>query len=176
MRVMTRVCLVLFALFVSSTVLAKEKYQHAAPIHLDHEGEKWAEKTLRKLSLEEKVGQVFMVRVRSQFLNLDSAQYHELRDTIRRYHIGSIIMTVPAEGPFLYLSQPYEAAVLLNHLQSDSALPPARGATRISSSWRGLMRGRPKAWTARSPAPRLMSTPGPIRSSHPEGPWRPCPH
>ena len=52
--------------------LAKEKYQHAGPIHLDRGGEKWAEKTLRKLSLEEKVGQLFMVWVRADFLNANS--------------------------------------------------------------------------------------------------------
>ena len=50
----------LLLLLLSSTVtgFAKEKYQHAGPIHLDRDGEKWAEKTLQKLSLEEKVGQL----------------------------------------------------------------------------------------------------------------------
>ena len=39
----------------------KDKYQRPGPIHLTHDGEKWAAKTLRKLTLEEKVGQVFML-------------------------------------------------------------------------------------------------------------------
>src|SRR5438105_15834051 len=38
----------------------------------DHRGEKWAEKTLRKLSLEEKIGQLFMIWVRAEFLNMNS--------------------------------------------------------------------------------------------------------
>src|SRR5439155_25955486 len=42
---------------IASAAFAKEKFQHPGPIHLDHGGEKWAEKTLRKLSLEEKIGQ-----------------------------------------------------------------------------------------------------------------------
>ncbi len=32
-------------------------------------------------------------------------------------------MTVPVDGPFLIKSEPYEAAMLLNHLQQDSKLP-----------------------------------------------------
>ena len=49
--------LAVFFLLLSTSLplLAKEKYQNAGPIRLDRDGEKWAEKTLRKLSLEEKV-------------------------------------------------------------------------------------------------------------------------
>jgi len=104
-------------------VLAKEKYQKPRPIHLNRDGEKWAEKTVKKLSLEEKVGQLFMIWVRAEFLNVESPDYLQLRDNIRKYHVGSLAMTVRAEGPFLYRNQPYEAAVLLNRLQQDSKLP-----------------------------------------------------
>src|SRR6267378_913847 len=103
-------------------VFAKTKYQ-PQPVHLDRDGEKWAEKTLRKMSPEEKVGQLFMIWVRARFLNLDSPDYNQLRDTMQRYHIGSFAMTVPVDGPFLIKSEPYEAAILLNQLQRDSKLP-----------------------------------------------------
>ncbi len=114
-----------FLLLISSAVtgVAKEKYQKAGPIHLDRDGEKWAEKTLAKLSLEEKIGQLFMVWVRAEFLNVNSPEYLQLRETMGKYHIGSFAMTVRWEPPFLYRSQPYEAAVLLNRLQQDSKLP-----------------------------------------------------
>ena len=92
-------------------------------MHLDHDGEKWAEKTLRKMSVEEKVGQLFMVWVRAEFLNAKNPEYAKLRDEINRYHVGSFAMSVPYEPPFLYKSGPYEAADLLNRLQSDSKLP-----------------------------------------------------
>jgi beta-N-acetylhexosaminidase len=105
------------------SALAKDKYQPAGPVHLDREGEKWAEKTLRKLSPEEKVGQLFMIWVRAEFLNVDNPEYLQLRDTMRKYHIGSFAMTVPWDPPFLHRSEPYEAAVLLNRLQQDSKLP-----------------------------------------------------
>jgi beta-N-acetylhexosaminidase len=110
-------------LLLVSAGYAKEKYLSPGPIRLDHDGEKWAEKTLRKMSLEEKVGQLFMIWVRARFLNLDSPDYAQLRDTIQRDHIGSLVMTVPVDGPFLIKSEPYEAAMLLNQLQRDSKLP-----------------------------------------------------
>lgn len=102
---------------------AKDRYSAPGPTHFDHNGEKWAEKTLHKLSLEEKVGQLFMVWARAQFLNADSPDYLKLRDTMRKYHVGSFALTVPWDPPFLWRSGPYEAAVLLNRLQADSKLP-----------------------------------------------------
>src|SRR5256886_9118659 len=104
------------------SALAKPKYQ-PLPVRLDRDGEKWAQKTLRKMSLEEKVGQVFMVWTRAEFLNASSPEYERLRDTMSKYHVGSFAMTVRYEPPFLYKNQPYEAAELLNRLQSDSKLP-----------------------------------------------------
>jgi len=117
--------LAVFLLLLSASVpgLAKEKYQHAGPLHLDRNGEKWAEKTLRKLSLEEKVGQIFMIWVRAEFLNLSNPDYLQLRDRMHKYHVGSFALTVRWEPPFLYRNQPYEAAELLNRLQKESRLP-----------------------------------------------------
>jgi beta-N-acetylhexosaminidase len=112
---------VLSALVCSS--FAKEKYQQPSPIHLDREGEKWAEKTLHKLSPEEKVGQLFIVWVRAEFLNVNAPEYLQLRDSMRKYHLGGFTMTVRWDPPFLYRNQPYEAAELLNRLQQDSKLP-----------------------------------------------------
>jgi beta-N-acetylhexosaminidase len=101
----------------------KDKYQRPGPIHLTPSGEKWAEKTLHKLSLEEKVGQVFMIWCRASFLNEENPEYLQLRDAIQKYHVGSFAMTVHVDGPYLLRSEPYEAAELLNRLQSDSKLP-----------------------------------------------------
>ena len=115
--------LIVIASLLINLSFAKEKYQKPGPLHLDRDGEKWAEKTLRKMSPEEKVGQLFMIWVRARFVNIDSPDYAQLRDTIRRDHIGSLAMTVPVDGPFLIKSEPYEAAMLLNQLQRDSKLP-----------------------------------------------------
>ncbi len=113
----------LFAFLITIAALAKDKYQHPGPIHLSHDGEKWAEKTLRKLTLEEKVGQVFMIWCRASFLNVENPEYLQLREAMQKYHVGSFAMTVHLDGPFLLRSEPYEAAELLNRLQKDSKLP-----------------------------------------------------
>jgi beta-N-acetylhexosaminidase len=101
----------------------KEKYQQPGPVHLGHDGELWAKNTLRKLTTEEKVGQLFLVWVRAEFLNVNAPEYLQLQKDISKYHLGGFTMTVPWDPPFLYRSQPYEAAELLNRLQQDSRLP-----------------------------------------------------
>src|SRR2546430_4082798 len=120
--VMFRRFLPITLLVLGVSALAKTKYQ-PLPVRLDHDGEKWAQKTLRKMSLEEKVGKLFMIWTRAEFLNASSPEYSHLRDTINKYHVGSFAMTVRYEPPFLYKNQPYEAADLLNRLQGDSRLP-----------------------------------------------------
>jgi beta-N-acetylhexosaminidase len=101
---------------------AKDKHPHPAPSNAAR-GEKWAEKTLHKLTVEEKIGQVFMIWCRASFLNVESPEYLQLRDAMQKYHVGSFAMTVHVDGPFLLRSEPYEAAELLNRMQRDSKLP-----------------------------------------------------
>jgi beta-N-acetylhexosaminidase len=110
-------------LLVATAVFAKDKYQRPGPIHVTPAGEKWAEKTLHKLTVEEKVGQVFMIWCRASFLNVENPEYLQLREAMQKYHVGSFAMTVHVDGPYLLRSEPYEAAELLNRLQSDSKLP-----------------------------------------------------
>src|SRR5579872_5576956 len=115
--------LALLALVLTSPAFAKEKHLRPGPIRHTSGGDKWAEKTLRKMTLEEKVGQVFMIWCRASFLNVESPEYLQLRDAMEKYHVGSFAMTVHVDGPFLLRSEPYEAAELLNRLQHDSKLP-----------------------------------------------------
>ncbi len=113
--------LLALALLVSLPAFAKEKPPQ--PLTHSDRGEKWAEKTLHKLTLQEKIGQVFMVWCRAGFLNVESPEYLQLRDTMQKYHVGSFAMTVHVDGPILLRTGPYEAAELLNRLQRDSKLP-----------------------------------------------------
>ncbi len=115
--------LVIIFLLLAAVCLADEKYQHPGPVRLTRDGDKWAQKTLRKMSLEEKVGQLFMVRVNTSFYNLANPDFIQLRDTIGRFHVGSVLLTVPAEGGMVYKNQPYEAAMFTNQLQRESQLP-----------------------------------------------------
>ncbi len=110
-------------LALSSPVAASE-FQHVTPVHVDRDGEKWAQKTLKKLSLEEKVGQMFMVRlIMPQFVNIKNPEYLKWLEQIERYHLGSVLLTVSADGPSLSKSEPYEAAMLINQLQRAAKVP-----------------------------------------------------
>jgi beta-N-acetylhexosaminidase len=95
----------------------------APPVHLDRKGEKWAASTLKKMTLEEKIGQMIMVWAHVQFLNVESPEYQQMRDEISTYHVGGFGVTIAAEGGTLTKSQPLEAALLTNELQKDSKYP-----------------------------------------------------
>jgi beta-N-acetylhexosaminidase len=116
-------CVFLAVMPAASEKKPKEAFNQPGPVQLTKDGQKWAEKTLKKLSLEEKVGQLLMVRALAEFQNAQSPAYTELRDQIRKYHVGSVILTVRVDGPFLLRNQPYEAAAVTNQLQRDSVLP-----------------------------------------------------
>jgi beta-N-acetylhexosaminidase len=107
---------------LSLPIFAKDKHPHPAPSSAAR-GDKWAERTLHKLTVEEKVGQVFMIWCRASFLNIESPEYLQWREDMQKYHVGSFAMTVHVDGPFLLRSEPYEAAELLNRMQHDSKLP-----------------------------------------------------
>src|SRR5208337_576792 len=95
----------------------------APPVHLDRKGERWAAATLRKMTLEEKIGQMIVVWAKVQFLNPQSPEYLELRDEMTKYHVGGFGVTDVVEGPQLIMSEPLEAAALTNRLQKDSKYP-----------------------------------------------------
>src|SRR5690349_3766535 len=110
-------------LLVSISFAKDEKYSKAGPVQLTPEGNKWAEKTLKKLSLEEKIGQMIQIRAYADFLNVESDEYRQVRDAIKKYHLGSIILTVRVSDGLLVRDLPYEAAAVTNMLQKESKLP-----------------------------------------------------
>jgi len=112
-------CIVALPAFSAS----QPKFQTPAAVHLDKAGEKWAQKSLKKMSLEQKVGQMFMIWSHAQFLNVNGLEYITLRDTMRKYHLGGFGLTVEYEDGFLYKNEPLEAAMVTNQLQKDSEFP-----------------------------------------------------
>jgi beta-N-acetylhexosaminidase len=122
---MLRNPVLLVALFTlsGSTALTREQYRPAPPPRAERPDDTWAEKTLKTLSIEEKVGQLFMIRLRVEFLKGRSAHYFELRNNIRKYHIGAVAMSVPAQGRARDVNRRYETVTLLNELQKESDLP-----------------------------------------------------
>src|SRR5215204_5811061 len=75
---------------------------------------KWANEQLRKMSIEEKVGQLISVGVNATFLNQDSDAYQALKHHIEDNKVGGIILF---RGPV------YESVILVNRMQQLARYP-----------------------------------------------------
>ena len=129
--IMTRLLFIAFisiGLAMPTIAHAADHFQKPTPVHLDKKGEKWAREWLKKMSLEQKIGQMFMIWAQARFLNVDSPEYTRLRDTMHKYHLGGFGLTVGYEDGLLYKNEPLEAAMLINQLQADSEFPLIIGA------------------------------------------------
>lgn len=69
---------------------------------------------VERLSLDEKIGQLFVVAAHGRFMNEDSAAYQELRRQVRVNHVGGLLW---------YVSNVYETAWLTRRLQSEASIP-----------------------------------------------------
>ncbi len=103
--------------------VAADQYLKPGPAQPTKETRRWAEQTLKKLTLEEKVGQMLNVRYFTDFQNFESDGYRQFRDQMRKYHVGSVTLTVHVDGSFLIKNPPLEVASIANQLQRDSQLP-----------------------------------------------------
>ena len=126
-------CSVLFGWLFFSTVMppfahGEDHSQSPGPIHLDKRGEKWARESLKKMSLEQKIGQMFMIWSQARLMNVDDPEFAELRDAMHKYHLGGFGLTVDFEDGFLYKNEPLEAAMVTNQLQKESEFPLIFGA------------------------------------------------
>jgi beta-N-acetylhexosaminidase len=74
----------------------------------------WAEKTLKKMSVDEKVGQLIHVGINARFANQDSAFFKELKRQVVDNKVGGIIFFV---GPV------YETVHLANRMQEAAKIP-----------------------------------------------------
>ena len=75
---------------------------------------KWADKELKRMSLEEKIGQLISVGVNATFLNQDSEAFKVIRHQVVDNHIGGIILF---RGPV------YESVMLVNRMQELAKYP-----------------------------------------------------
>ena len=114
---------ILSVLLFSLTCFAADRYSQPGPVQLTAEGRRWAERTLKRLSLEEKVGQMLNLRYFTDFQNFDNDGYRQFRDQLQKYHIGSVTLTVHVESGSLLKNPPLEVAAVSNRMQRDSRLP-----------------------------------------------------
>ena len=82
--------------------------------HPSKDALKWADEQLRRMSLEEKIGQLISVGINATFLNQDSDAFKALRHQVEDNHVGGIILF---RGPV------YESVVLVNRMQQIARYP-----------------------------------------------------
>jgi len=114
---------IVFVFILAAAGHASDRYSKPGPVQLTKEGRHWAALTLKKLSLEEKVGQMLNIRYYTDFQNFNSDAYRQFRDQLLAYHIGSVTLTVHVDGLGLRRNPPLEVAAMTDQLQRDSRLP-----------------------------------------------------
>lgn len=107
--------------------------QTPLPDGLDKAAAKWVDDTLKKMTLDDKVGQLVITAVNGTYLATDSDAYDALARRVRELRLGGVHVfggAEPAAAMLLghastgaTLGQPLATASLLNRLQAESAIP-----------------------------------------------------
>ena len=63
---------------------------------LSSAAEAWVRATLRKMTIEEKLGQILMVPCYGEFLSAESAALHELERQVEQNHAGGLMIATHA--------------------------------------------------------------------------------
>ncbi|HEY3883623.1 MAG TPA: glycoside hydrolase family 3 protein, partial [Vicinamibacterales bacterium] len=107
--------------------------QDRSPFTIDAEGARWVASTIKKMTLDDKVGQLLVPAIDSDFVSTDSDEYDALVKEVDDYHVGGFHVfgaAQPAPDVLLdahysstILGQPLAAASLLNRLQAIAPYP-----------------------------------------------------
>ncbi len=111
-------------LFLSGCCLVANA-QKKLPPFINPQSYNWADSVLDRMTLEEKIGQLFMVQMQSVWPQRD---LDSLASLIRNYHIGGIIV---------FKGGPYRQAECINRMQSEASVPLLVG---IDGEWGLSMR------------------------------------
>ncbi len=108
--------LVLLLLLLASSALPASTVLKVAPYKREpsQAAVKWANDELKRMSLEEKVGQLISVGVNATFLNQDSDAFQTLKRHVEENKVGGIILF---RGPV------YESVILVNRMQQLARYP-----------------------------------------------------
>ena len=119
--------------FIVLAVAAMSQAQAPLPDSLDKVAAKWVEDTFRKMTLDDKVGQLVVTSANTTYLASDTDAYESLEKKVRDLRLGGVhvfggsepipnVLLGNAYGAVI-LGQPLEAASLLNRLQNVAAIP-----------------------------------------------------
>jgi beta-N-acetylhexosaminidase len=104
---------------------------------LDRPAQSWVDQTLKKMTLDEKIGQLLVTSFNASFTSVDSDAFAKLRHLVRDVKVGGIhlfganelvpaLLLNPTYGggaSVLRKGDPYVAAALLNRLQREAEVP-----------------------------------------------------
>ncbi len=96
--------------------------------HVTPEANKWVEATLRKMSVDEKIGQLLFTTYHGSLTPTDAAAYAQMMHDVSDLHCGGFINITQSSPLGIVKSQAYPTAVLTNQLQAKSKLPLLIGA------------------------------------------------
>ncbi len=119
--------------FIVLAVAVMSQAQAPLPDSLDKVAAKWVEDTFKKMTLDDKVGQLVVTSANTTYLASDTDAYETLAKKVRDLRLGGVhvfggsepipsVLLGNAYGTVI-LGQPLEAASLLNRLQNVAALP-----------------------------------------------------
>jgi beta-N-acetylhexosaminidase len=107
--------------------------QAPVPETLDKPAIQWVDATFKKMSLDDKVGQLVVSSFNSTYLSTDSESYETLTQKVRKLRLGGFHVFGGSEAipnvllnnnyGSVILGQPFAAASLLNRLQAVTTIP-----------------------------------------------------
>lgn len=120
----------------SSTPQVKvEKFPYQRPLAKDEQ--KWIGEQLKRMRLEEKIGQMIMATAPVAFLNIEGRGFQDLRHRVLENRVGGIML---GQGDV------YEAAMLINRLQELARFPLLVAAEFEAGVGMGLRGATPFPW------------------------------
>ncbi len=91
-------------------------------------GKAWVETTLRKMTVDEKIGQLLFTTYHGSLTAVDTPAYQQIMHDVTNLHVGGFINITHGSPLGIVKSQAYPTAVLNNQLQAKSKLPLLIGA------------------------------------------------
>ncbi len=113
-NLMKKIITLLFLFCILQLCLPTSAFSQNAAFRPSEKAYKWADKELKKMSADEKVGQLVHIGINARYLNQDSDEYKELRRQIVENKLGGIV---------LFGAPIYESVFLVNRMQEAAKTP-----------------------------------------------------
>jgi beta-N-acetylhexosaminidase len=90
---------------------------------LSSDAEAWVKRTLARMNLDEKLGQLVMLSFQGKFTSSESLEFREWQRAIEQKHVGSFMLGTHVGPLGIEIGKPYATAALINRLQKTARIP-----------------------------------------------------